>query len=216
VAQECDLMMRTNKGGRRGERAAKTAMLLKLQTLTQQELQKEMETHFEKAGMVMHYYANKFKLEYFVSGKKDVGVVHFAQEFRVDLDALDLVVFNADGKAQIELTKNKFDTDLVSASWEMRFNKLHKHYDKKKKQVEELLKKMDGKLDQATKLQVLKSTGCRLAPLRNLGKATVYSSNKFDFGIKRVMRLKKDGATYLLDRYYKHLSRKGEPHDFVG
>lgn len=215
VAQECDLMMRTNKGGKQGERAASTAMLLKLKTYKQQELQQEMEAHFKKAGMVMHYYANKFQLEYFVPGKKDVGVVLFTQEFRVDLDVLDLVVFNADGKALINLIANKFDTDLVSASWEMRYHKLHKHYVKQQKRIVELLKKTDGKLDKPTKQLLVNSIGCGLAPIRNLGKPNVYNDDKFEFGIKRVMRLKKDGATYLLDRYYKHLSRKAEPHDFV-
>ena len=128
VAQECDLMMRTSRGGSGGARAAKTAMLLKLNTFSQNELESEIDKHFKKAGKLIHYYANKFKLEYFIQGKKDVGIVSFNSEFRVDLDALDLIVFNSDGEAKIDMAFDKFDTDLVSASWEMRYEKLWKHY----------------------------------------------------------------------------------------
>ncbi|WP_273567498.1 hypothetical protein [Maribacter halichondriae] len=215
VAQECDLMMRTSKGGSGGVRAAKTAMLLKLNTFSLDNLEKEIESHFKKSGMLMHYYANKFKLEYFIEGKKNVGIVYFNSEYRVDLDALDLTVFNSNGKANINLSANKFDTDLVSAAWEMRYEKLLKYYTKKNKQILELTPKLAA-LNNATKQKVLSSVGCKLAPLHNIGKATVYSGDKFNFGIKRIMRLKSDGANYLLDRYYKHLSRKAEPHDFVG
>jgi hypothetical protein len=48
-----------------------------------------------------------------------------------------------------------------------------------------------------------------------LGKINCYESKKFDFGIKRVMHLKPAGANYLLERYYRHLSRTAEPHDFA-
>ena len=214
VAQECDLMIRTNRGGSGGVRTAKTAMLLKLKTFSLDELERDEETHFKNSGMVMHFYANKFKLEYFTPGKKDIGIVLFNSEFRVDLNALDLTVFHPDGKAEIDLTVGRFDTDLVSASLEMRYEKLLKHYIKKNKIISELTPKLSA-CNKPTKQQILSSMGCKLAPLHNIGKATVYSTDKFNFGIKRIMRLKSDGATYLLDRYYKHLSRKAEPHDFV-
>ena len=85
---------------------------------------------------------------------------------------------------------------------------------KKNKRVKSILPKL-ATFDKPTKKQVLSSVGCKLAPLHNIGKKEVYSSDKFNFGIKRIMRLNSDGATFLLDRYYKHLSRNAEPHDFV-
>src|SRR5690606_24353863 len=51
VAQDCDLMMRTNRGGRMGVRAARTAILLKLDILSLVQLDKKIEEHREKSEM---------------------------------------------------------------------------------------------------------------------------------------------------------------------
>ena len=37
----------------------------------------------------------------------------------------------------------------------------------------------------------------------------------FNFSVTRIGKYKDYGATYLLDRYTKHLSRVAEPHDFA-
>lgn len=215
VSQECDMMMRTSRGGSGGARAAETAILLKIRTFSLQNLKREIESHFKRSGMLMHYYANKFKLEYFKEGKKDVGIVNFNNIVQVDLDALDLTVFNSNGVASINLAIDKFDIDLVSAAWEMRYERLFQLYTSRNNQIKTLAPKLAA-LDNATKQKVLGAMGCKLAPLKNFGKPNVYSEDKFDFGIRRIMRFKDDGARFLLDRYYRHLSRKAEPHDFVG
>lgn len=214
VGQECDLMMRTSRGGSGGTRAAKTAVLLKLQTFSANGLKKEIDKYLEQSAGSSHYYWNKFKLEYFIEGKKDVGIVNFNKDYRVNLDALDLIVFNSEGKANLNLSGKRFNIDLISAAWEMRYEKLFKDYSKKNKKVKDLASKLAA-LNNPNKQRVISSVSGKLATSENLGKVTVLSSDKFNFGIKRVLRLKKSGAIYLLDRYYKHLSRKAEPHDFV-
>jgi hypothetical protein len=109
----------------------------------------------------------------------------------VYLDALDLIVFCADRKAQTDLGIDKFDTDLISAFWEMRYNNLCKHHEKKNKRVKALLSKIDNKFDKLTQQQVLNYAGCKLASFCNLGKTIVYSTDKFEFTIKSVVRRKK-------------------------
>lgn len=209
VGQECDLMMRTNP---LGTRTTKTATLLKLKTYTRENLTELITNFYEKVRFDSHFFSNKFKLDYFTNETNDIGLIKFGDSNIINLDVLDLCVFDINGEAKLDLAVS-VDKDLLSSSWEYRYEKVVDKFKKTADSLDKLTPELD-KLSSDAKAQLKKKAIIRLGYIDDLGRSE-YASRKFDFGIKRVMRLKSDGAKYLLDRYYKHESRTAEQHDFA-
>ena len=69
VAQECDLMVR----GKDGNRGARAAVLLQIEPLTEKQLSTEIAKKYQKEikdeKFNNHFFADRFKLEYFEEGK---------------------------------------------------------------------------------------------------------------------------------------------------
>lgn len=210
VAQECDLMMRTAP---LGSRSAETATLLKVKGFTRKELEEIIIKFYETNRFDNHFFSNKFKLDYFNYETNDIGLVKFSETYVVNLDVLDLCVFDSDGKASLDLSAS-LDKDLVSTAWEHRYLKTVDAFKKNADLLDKLLPEVN-KMAAEIRDQIKKRITVRLGLNADLGKSDNYASRKFDFGIKRIMRLKPEGSKYLLDRYYKHLSRMAEQHDFA-
>ncbi|TKK71615.1 hypothetical protein FC093_00910 [Ilyomonas limi] len=203
IAQECDLMMRTNPLGVRPR--AKYGTLLKLDINSKEKAEKKMQEQKDSSG--------KFNLYYIEEGTDKIGIVNFGNNFLADLDVLDLAVFNVEGKTTINLN-NSFDVDLVSANWEHRYNKLKNKYITAAKQQELLLNelpKVNGNALKSFKEKIY----LQVSPMKKVGLPETYKENVFSFGLKRRLRFKAFGAKLLLDKYYKYLSRSAELHDFA-
>ena len=210
IAQECDLMMRTNPPG---FRSTETATLLKIKNFTRKTLDEIIVKFYETNRFDNHFFSNKFKLDYFNNETNDIGLVKFTEAYIVNLDVLDLCVFDSDGKAIVDLSVT-FDIDLVSSAWEHRCLKVFETFKKNADLLDKLIPEVN-KLNADVRDKIKKRITTKLGLSEDLGKSDNYSNRKFDFGIKRIMRLKADGAKYLLDRYYKHQSRTAEQHDFA-
>lgn len=205
VAQECDLMMRSD--GKRN-RDTNTATLIKITPYS-------IKLDHEITDFKGHYFANKFKLDYFNKGTTEFGVVKFNNAFTVNLNVLDLCVYSNDGASKLNVDVD-FDKDLVSKSWEERYNQLRAFFKKQADECDTLFEEIDRSNLNAERASLIKkSKYVKIFPMHNFGKETNYADRTFDFGLKRVIRFKHDGASYLLDRYYKHLSRKADAHDFA-
>lgn len=211
VGQECDLMMRTAPS--LGSRSAETATLLKVKDFTRKALDEVIVKFYETNRFDNHFFSNKFKLDYFIIETNNIGLVKFIDSYVVNLDVLDLCVFNSDGTASLDLA-TRFDVDLVSTSWEHRHQKLVDMFKKQADSLDKLIPEIN-KLAADVRDQIKKRIGVKLGAINDLGKADNYQSRKFDFGIKRIKRLKLDGAKYLLERYYHFHSRTAEQHDFA-
>ncbi|MFN8296645.1 MAG: hypothetical protein U0T69_10645 [Chitinophagales bacterium] len=211
VAQECDLMMRTTPMGSRTTEMA-MVVLLKIKEFTRDDLDIKIKDYYTNNGMGNHFFANKFKLEYYKKGTTDIGVVNFNDPFLADLNPLDLCVFSTNGEAKTDLDV-AIDPNVLSIAWDERYKKLNKECVK----IADKLDKANPEIDKADKSfrDYLRRGVYPKISTRNLGNSKTYDNRKFNFGIKRIMRLKPLGAKYLLDRYYKHLSRIAEPHDFA-
>lgn len=230
VAQACDMAVR-KKDGKIGLRTAKTATLLKIKVITTDELKKKE----KEPG---HYFRDKYPLSYFKAGSTDIGIVDFTDYLIVDIDYLDLCVFNKEGECKINL--NRLDSkEYLSHIWENRYDLLIekiKSYNAKIIGVRKYLR--PGFL--ARNVRRLAPLAIRNKPFMSRGninpaliekefypKFVLASSNPIDslvkieadstftFSTKRVAKYKDYGATYLLERYTRHLSRIAEPHDFA-
>jgi hypothetical protein len=210
VAQECDLMMRTEP---LGSRFTGTATFLKIKDFTRKELDDLILRSYSVSANESHFLSNKFRLDYFKNETNDIGLVKFTDTYVVDLDVLDLCVFNCDGKAFLDLGAN-LDLDLVSAAWGSRYERVVSKFKRDADLLDKILPEVN-KLAGDIRGPVKKRIGIKLAPISELGKPDSYSARQFDFGVKRIMRLKIEGAKYLIDRYYKHVSRVAEQHDFA-
>lgn len=211
VAQECDLMMRTNP---LGSRIAKLATLLPINIYDSLAHRSEVVKHFQKNAEKNHYLSTRFPLEYFNYGTNDIAIVNLGKPITVDLDALDLVVFDTDGIAQIDINTT-FNINLVNSAWESRYAKLLSKFKKEAKDQAGLLAQVP-KVDGAFKTIIQNKIYLKLSPVKDIGPSVTFNGTSiFSFGIRRTMRLKYTGSKYLLDRYYKHLSRTAEQHDFA-
>lgn len=214
VAQECDLMVRSD-----GSRGARTAILLEIKKFSSDQLFAEVCRKFEsdknKKKVYNHFFADKFKLEYFESGHNNIGLVYFGKSMTVDLNALDLSVFDDNGETTIDLGVTNFEMRNYNAAWQQRYTHLKSFFEEKKSEVEELNNHINCISDEASKERVREYINLNFSFISKLGIRANYENNKFKFGIKRTYRLRQPKSNYLLSRYYQHLSRIAEQHDFA-
>jgi hypothetical protein len=215
VAQECDLMVR----GEDGKRGARTAVLLEIETYTEAQLHKEISDKYkkeiDKGKFGNHFFADRYKLEYFESGTNKIGVVHFAKAFVIDLNVSDLIVFNSSGEAALDLTTSNFDEKFHNAAWKKRFELISSEFTTQSKLIDKQYAAIDQLQDVDLKSSMQMKFNYLFSFISKAGIQVSYNSNKFAFGIKRILRLRQPKSKYLLDRYYQHLSRIAEPHDFA-
>jgi len=127
---------------------------------------------------------------------------------------LDLVSFNSDGYAKFNSTKD-YPLNSFSQAVKNRFNSISKICEDKVEylmQVQERLAEQ-GVTDIPSIIVKLVET---VSPTnKSLGNPTPYENNGFDFGIRRVKRLKNNMSSKLLERYGYYLSRAAELPDYA-
>ncbi len=218
VAQECDLMVR---GGNtdKGTRGSRIATLLEIETFTSENLFKSIERKYskdiERKAFLSHYYADKFKLEYFEEGTNKVGIVHFSKAKTIDLNVLDLIVFNEMGEAKIDLNNPSYNRSYHNFAWQSRFEIVKDEFTAKAESITKQLAAIDAVGDEDIKNSLKLSISHLLSFVERLGIQINFSQNVFDFGLKRISRVRLPKSKYILDKYYSHLARIAEPHDFA-
>jgi hypothetical protein len=211
VSQECDLMIRS-----KGERENRYGILLKITSYTSKKFSSLLDTYTRdklSKGQNIHYFAHRFSLAYFNDGTDDVGIVDFDNAVLVDLDVLDLVVFNVNGIAELDLF-NSFSTSLLNIAWENRYTELYRKHTITASSLDDLLVDIE-KSRISFKEAALSKFYPKISPTIQLGYSVPYNSGRFKFGVKRIKRFRNSGSKFLLDRYYKYLSRTAEAHDFA-
>jgi len=214
VAQECDMMVR----GKDGNRGARTAILIEVKTYTEKQLLKQVADKYQKdikdEKINNHFFADRFKLEYFEEGKNNVGLVHFSKAVVIDLNVLDLIVFNESGEAKYDLDSSTYDVKFHNAAWQKRHDLISKEFADYKTFIDEHYTATDT-VEEPLKQAMQTQFNYLFSFIDKVGIQLNYAPNKFDFGMKRTMRLRDPKSKYLLNRYYQHLSRIAEPHDFA-
>ncbi|MDB5227808.1 MAG: hypothetical protein JWN78_2001 [Bacteroidota bacterium] len=214
VAQECDLMVRED-----GKRGTRTAILCEIETFTEKQLHKEISDKYEKeikkGKFNNHFFADRYKLEYFESGTNKAGLVYFSKTVVVDLNVCDLIVFNDSGEALLDLTANSYDENLYNKAWKERYKLISNEFIIEKQIIEKQYAAIAGLGDANLKTAMQAKFNYLFSFINKLGIQVNYNSDKFIFGLKRIARLRQPKSRNLLDRYYQHLSRIAELHDFA-
>jgi len=234
VAQACDMAVRT-KDTVVGLRTAKVATLLKIRTVKSKDFKDKIKT--------ANYLSDKYPLKYFELGTEDIGVIEFTDNLIVDIDFLDFCVFNEKGECKLSL-RNNIDKSYLSSTWEKRYDILYEKIKGYQVKIANLRKYLNSRNNNhfisqirkfAPRMFRLKNRASHqglklseidierelypkfiLASSGNVVDTTkIDSDGTFNFGAKRIAKYKDYGATYLLQRYTRHLSRIAEPHDFA-
>lgn len=216
VAQECDMMVRGDTGERGS--GSEVATFLEIEILTADGLYNEMrrkyESEIKKKKFSNHFFADKYQLEYFEKGTDKNGLVHFKDSLVIDLNVLDLIVFNDTGEAVLDLNAPTYDKRFHNAAWQKRYEYIQGKFEAYADRLDALnLALVAVPEPQRSEIKI------HLQPpfgfLKQLGVAVSYENRKFNFGIKRIARVRLPKSKNLLDRYYQHLSRFAEFHDFA-
>mgnify|MGYP000999263616 CR=1 FL=1 len=215
VAQECDLMVR----GENGKRGARTAVMLEIETYTAKQLHKEISDKYEKeikkGRFNNHFFADRFKLEYFELGTNKVGLVHFTRTIIIDLNVSDLIVFNASGETTLNLAENHYDERFYNDAWRKRHKLINDEFIAQQQIIDKHYAAIAAIGDEDLKASMRVKFSYLFSFITKAGIQISYEASKFSFGLKRISRLRSPKSKYLLDRYYQHLSRIAEPHDFA-
>ncbi|RFM27141.1 hypothetical protein [Deminuibacter soli] len=220
VAQECDMMVR----GDNGKRGSESAIFLEIEKLSSEQLFTEMKRKYEgeikKKKFANHFFADKYQLEYFERGTDKNGLVHFKKDIVIALNVLDLIVFNSTGEAVLDLNAPTYDKRFHNSAWQQRYELIKDEFEKYAQELDSHNGVLDAIsnefISEAQRNAIKAHLRHPFSFLEKVGILVNYSNRKFNFGIKRVGRLRLPKSKNLLDRYYQHLSRFAELHDFAG
>jgi hypothetical protein len=200
VAQPCDLMIRT----RGGKRNTQIATLLKITTVP----------YDEDKIIKLIQPGNKYALYYFVKEKTDVGIVSFKNYLMVDMNLLDLCVFNASGECKTINDLKNYDLDYLCMGWEKRF-----------KVINAKINSLKMKLNVVNNLSIMPHLH-KIINRKYYPRIVIYASELnphgvnvengiYDFHVKRISKVKEPTSNYLLEIYTQYLSRKAYQHDYA-
>jgi len=205
LGQECDLMMRKD-----GSREAKYGILCKIDEQKIKFVVEGIKSFAIKHGIDNHYLNNKFILEHFGDANDEIGIINFKKPLFINLNILDLVVYNDVGIANT-IGLETISIDLLSASWEKRLNKLKKYFTQEKKELNKIFQTIDN-IEKPIRDSITKRL-LTSAVDKTLG-LTKFENNEFSYSIKRIKRLRTPYNKNLLDKYTKYIGRIADVHDF--
>ncbi len=189
LAQPCDLMIRS-----KGERGTELVSLVRVRTLENNESEPE--------GI------SSFRLDHFELEPTRKTFVKFRTSIQISLDILDLSVFNGDGRCRMSLPEaniNNYPT--LHMPWRNRFAKLIDYYQTTNTEFARI-PYLNVSNYQAKALRKLLTCSNKDINLR------YDATGVFEFGMRRVARLRSPLSVELLGAYYSFLSRNPREHDF--
>ncbi|WP_428327913.1 hypothetical protein [Mucilaginibacter sp.] len=218
IAQECDLMVRS-EGEKRGKRGANMAVLAEITVVSKDKVLNEQITTYQKQidkkKFGNHFFADRYRLNYFELGTDKVGIVDFKDILLVDLNILDLAVFDLTGNSVLDLANPNYSASYHNAAWQSRYELIAQEYTKIADELDLSYAALDAVTDEGRRASLKAKINRVLSFINPAGVVMNYDNRKFDFGVERTGRLRLPKSKHLLDRYYLHLSRFAEQHDFA-
>jgi len=207
IAQECDLMVRND-----GSRGSNHGYLFKIDVLTKSQLLSQIQNRAKKGEQ---FFADKFELGYYQPETNISGIIRLSEGIVINLNVLDLVAFNKDGESELKiLDPLPFESDLYNTSWCNRYDTLLKYFTDKAKTLEKVAVEIE-KVDAEIRNTLKNSVNIHLAFNDSYGKNDSYKEGIFNFGIKRIRRLREASAKTMLEKFARFLSRTADLHDFA-
>lgn len=199
LCQPCNLLMRKN--GKRSRDFNKGVLL---------EIYEQTPEKFKKLDP-----SNSFHIHWFPIFEEDnlVRFVMFPNFKNVSLIPLDLVVFNSDGVARIDLRLKQNIETTLQASWEIRYKSILKKFENYNEQIRVFRALKSNNKDK------LKDTVYIQDIFQNFDmniNDSCFSRNRkvLQFDIKRILNYREPFSSELLSEFSSYLSRAAFGHDF--
>ncbi len=199
VGQECDLMVRSG-----GESATDYASLFKIDVTDIADLTDKIVSFPHKVKS--SYMEKRFVLDYFERGTKKIGIVQLSKEIVVDRRVLDSVSINSDGASKINWAFNYADDHLSNAM----IQRVKKIQDFLRKEISPQL--IPGAAANAAHTVEVDFSFIPRFKIKNQFQV---SNNEIDFGIKRLLRIRKPYSVKLLSKLMHMKARTADDHDFA-
>lgn len=216
LAQPCDLMVRGTKKNF-GDRKAQFASLVKMDFIrysSKSQYTQDLKNNGNET---------KFILKYFSKNAKDLGIVDFHKYLIIDLNILDLCVFNPKGVCEINVLCPKDNVDTLTSAWEEHYAKVlakfKKYYDEIK-DIKTIFAEIKFKTTEESKKieMVCKNSYSNLLLSTsdiNIPGVEIDNDGILRFPINRTSKVKEPLSNIALEKYTQYLSRNAESHDFA-
>ncbi|AXG72435.1 hypothetical protein KORDIASMS9_04709 [Kordia sp. SMS9] len=151
----------------------------------------------------------------------EIIVATFPDYKIINLDLLDLTVFNSDNFSSIDLTIDNIENNvIIQSSWKKRYRYIHKNILKHEKAYiayEKIKNSLKGNMSDELKLLNPYFDRPFCINKFTIGKVNVYNKNEriFNFPIERIKRYNNPFAIDLLQNFMSYLSRNGFEVDFT-
>ncbi|MCE1168994.1 MAG: hypothetical protein LWX70_12965, partial [Sphingobacteriia bacterium] len=147
----------------------------------------------------------------------DIKYADFANFKIIPLDLLDLVIFQSNGEAVLDMNINEIKNDLIHFPWLKRYQYIHKEFIKFEKALVSF-KALSDKNQKDISIKTLRPYIYAPDCLKNLkiqgSDIFNFKTRIFRFNIKRIYHYNSPYSDDLLQRFMQYLSRNAFEHDF--
>lgn len=204
LGQPCNLAMRS-KGIRdigRGK-IYETGFLLEIESVSKEAFNKLKGGQLSTIGL----------LENSDIESENYSIVRFQMFQTVSLSPLDLTVFNANGKAIINLNKLENDSSTIQESWKIRYKKLHEEFSGYRNSISTFKNLRSASKGSLRSLiyygEIFKNYDINNDNVLNR------SGNKITLDIQRTSYYREPYSSDLLQKFMQYLSRNAFDRDFL-
>lgn len=204
LVQPCDLMVRST--GIRGTNENPRKLIGPLLRISDKFITLE-EHRRSKVGYAF--------LQYIEPTNNKGKQVEFDNCYYISIDMLDLAVFNDDGACRMDWSEANEPPASMHYPWVKRHAKLTEEWKAVKDRIEKALSEI-GELENNAVIRLVWDGLLPCLTIPSLIQTDkVYNKGVFDFGIKRILRLKEPEASSMLRAYMQYLAREAKDHDFA-
>lgn len=202
LGQPCDLLMR-KEGARNNPNLAVPLVLIEKESATKK--------------FASSYWKTHVKLDYYFLNCQNIAIISFAKSFHVNVDVLDLAVIHALGLCEIDIRKQKRrkPSTRFTPGWIIRTRKLIETFSNFEQDLKTIKTQLRNITDQDVQSKIWKATMPKISITDLDLPAAPYENGVFNFGLKRVGRIRQPGAERLLKSYTQYLSRDADEVDFA-
>ncbi len=219
VAQECDLMIRSD-----GKRNASIGLLLRIEIIDLTIMtEKQKKNTLKEAEQ-----PNLYILRYYNEVSDSIGKVYFKDPLYVDIDFLDLTVFNSEGEAMISVDNISLPENEFGLSLQNRHNIIISkfgHIIHQNVKYQTVVQKADSRVigrwirrNVVTKdfTQIMQRNLLPVFSFPNrLDVLIKLTSSSIGIGVRRIKRLRYPDSKHLLDKFTRYQARNADLHDFA-
>jgi hypothetical protein len=202
LGQPCDLLMRKD-GARNNPNLAVPLVLIEKESATKK--------------FASSYWKTHAKLDYYFVDRQNIAIISFAKSFHVDVEVLDLAVIHTLGLCEIDIRKQKrrMPSNRFTPGWIIRTRKLIETFSNYEQDLKTFKTHLRNITDQDIQRKIWQAAMPKIS-ITDLGLAVVpYENGVFNFGLKRIGRIRQPGAERLLKSYTQYLSRDADEVDFA-